>query len=241
MRTNKVAAAFAIVFTLGLAFMLASCTADAKSSNVEPPPVASDQSTDPDGASFDDLEDYLNSPQRTSRYATLASEASAVIAQALNNGVFGQPQRYTEMKQYVNDEYSGWGIVTVSYKGPSEWRPSAWVFWNSDGSIDGSKTALDVTIANKEGQVDTYITVSDPSPASDYWVAAQYDGTTITTLPMDNDALRKDGWHHEVDDLNFTTTWPSSLQGYKEFDDTVLEQLEANMVSWFGNDWRNYR
>jgi hypothetical protein len=269
MRTHKLAAVVAIIAAFVAAVMLTSCTANPQPSTattlsthsasplpsspetVKFPSYESTVKVDVDGATIADLRNYLNSPERSARYESLAKDAGIVVAIGLNNGVFGVTERYTEMKQPRPDDYVGWGEVTAAsdYPTPEDYDnnpvnpvPSAWVYWNADGTIDTTKPVMDVYIGNKNDFDHTKVNVSDPSVASEWWGAVSYESyPSGRFVPYSTNVIENLGWGYVLYSGAYTMVSPSSLNEMKEFDNFVLERLETNMVSWFGDDWRNYR
>lgn len=260
MRTNKLAAILAIVIAFVLGLILTSCSGTANEATpavtvtvTAQPSDTTAQDTheavpnttvDQDGATASDLDSYLTSVERARRYEAFATEAGVVIAQALNTGYFGDAYRYTDMKEPRPDGYVGWGGITTTaslYRPPGiiSSEPFAWVYWNADGTIDTTKSIMDLSISDKADPENTKVLLFDPIE-NGWWSASFFAGSSETTIPFSN-PVSYYGWGHKYQSGQYTVTQPLSLQGYKEFDDIVLEQLETNMVSWFGDDWRNDR
>lgn len=198
---------------------------------------------DCDGKSIADLQDYLTSPERTARYEAIVTQAGKLIAEGLHLGVFGKPYRYTSESRALSFDDTGEGFITTfsPYSAPPRTpggisvSTHAKVWWN-EGATIGNQPITSVEIANKDASVDTYISIFGMSEDEQFWQSSMViDGVMVTNAA----GLQLKHWAAQELSIPADNRVPGSLAAFKELDDRVLTQLDANMTSWFGPDWQS--
>lgn len=201
---------------------------------VKPAKASFDQ--DVDGATAEDLKQYLMSSERDSRYGVPVAMAGAYLAQALESGNLGQYALLTEAHQPVSSSYSGWGTITAIPNLVAGVIRADVRVWFSGGVIDYSKTITSLTLGS-EAYSDAGLSILGPSESSDSWTSYNDDGNTTWTNAYAYSTVKLVGWSNLNKDGDGVTVLPTSLQEFKNYDEYVLWTLETNMSEWFGEDW----
>ncbi|MFZ1249939.1 MAG: hypothetical protein WAR37_00600 [Candidatus Microsaccharimonas sp.] len=194
---------------------------------------------DANGKSIADLQAYLTSPERAAKYVDMP-QAGKLIAKSLNNGDFGEPYRYNSMKTDLQPGYTGEGGISLASDdmlppGQIRQSPWAWVWWNSDGTIS-DKPITQLGIPNCDTPEDTYVMLFGPNEYEPYWQSLRIIDDEQFTNTSAYNLESYGGWGSEVLGNEFT---PSTLVRFQQLDDEIVAQLDANMTSCYGSDWRN--
>lgn len=208
--------------------------------SVNPSPIVEIVDVDVNGKTIADLQAYLTSPERAARYEAV-QKAGRLVAEALNNGLFGEPERRNGMKVKLETGYTGEGSVAplsnqVSTPLHIRTDPFAWVWWNSDGTIGEKPITQFGIMFSEESANDTYVNIAAPNEYEPYWRSLRVIDGELFTNQGAYDIEDFGGWGSDVYGNKFT---PTTLAEYQQLDDEILAQLDANMVSWFGPDWQN--
>ena len=192
--------------------------------------------TDVDGATAEDLEAYLTSPERSNRYSVPVAVAGAYLAQALESGNLGQYALLTEEYQPVSPGYSGWGTITAIPNLVSAVIRADVRVWFSGGVIDYTKTITSLTIGDG-AYSDASLSILGPSESSGTWTSYNDDGKTNWTNAYAYSTIKLVGWSNLNKGNNGFVVLPTSLQEFKDYDEYVLWTLQTSMTEWFGEDW----
>lgn len=197
--------------------------------------------TDPSGATAEDLLAYLTSPERVDIYEGLAKKAGPLIADQLKKGRFGWLNEYNEELTVLKPDYRGWGGIqayadTVEISDFINASAYARVWWNGDGTIDPDKSVHKIAIsdaAKPTGNL-VFISLLESSRSSeDIWGAYLMDNCSSTTNLDLYTKVKENGWEAS----NVFSSLPASLAEAKEFDDAAIAKFEANMASWNIDGW----